>query len=100
MDIQRVDHYSIRTEELERSRDFYAQVIGLREGPRPPFDFPGYWLYAGEHAIVHLMGYNPQRRGCRSHNVPFRERTVPQSNLSQVFLQDPDGVAIEINYRT
>lgn len=136
MDIERVDHYSIRTDDLERSRRFYTEVIGLTEGPRPPFDFPGYWLYAGEHPIVHLMGYNPQRRGtldahvgerkaaagggtgafdhvafaatnkaglierCRRNDVPYRERTVPQSNLTQVFLQDPDGLTIEVNYRS
>ena len=135
MDIQRVDHYSIRTDDLERSRRFYTDVIGLEEGPRPPFDFPGYWLYAGAHPIVHLMGYNPARRGtldaqvgerkaaadggtgaldhvafagtdraaliarCRKHDVAYRERSVPQSNLTQVFLQDPDGLTIEINYR-
>ena len=135
MDIQRVDHYSIRTDDLERSRRFYTEVIGLKEGPRPPFDFPGYWLYAGAYPIVHLMGYNRERRGtldahvgerkpaanggtgafdhvafagsdkaalierCRKHDVPYRERAVPQSQLQQVFLQDPDGVAIEVNYR-
>lgn len=136
MDIQRVDHYSIRTDDLERSRHFYTDVIGLKEGPRPPFDFPGYWLYAGEYPIVHLMGYNAERRGtldahvgerkpaagggtgaldhvalagtdkaaligrCRKHEVAYRERAVPQSNLTQVFLQDPDGLTIEINYRS
>ena len=36
MDIKRVDHYSIRTRDLESSRRFYTEVIGLKEGPRPP----------------------------------------------------------------
>ena len=30
--------------------------------------------------------------------VPFRERTVPDLNLHQVFLDDPSGVVIELNY--
>jgi catechol 2,3-dioxygenase-like lactoylglutathione lyase family enzyme len=69
MDIKRVDHYSIRTLDLEASRRFYTEVIGLKEGPRPPFDFPGYWLYSGEppkdlhsgsnYGMVHLMGVAP-----------------------------------------
>src|SRR5260221_14691794 len=74
MDIKRVDHYSIRTLDLEASRRFYTEVIGLREGPRPPFDFPGYWLYSGDppadlanaarnYGLVHLMGFNKDRPG-------------------------------------
>ena len=34
--------------------DFYKEVLGLRVGPRPAFDFPGTWLYAGEEPIIHL----------------------------------------------
>jgi catechol 2,3-dioxygenase-like lactoylglutathione lyase family enzyme len=121
MDIQRVDHYSIRTHDLDRSRRFYTEVIGLVEGPRPPFDFPGHWLYGGEHALVHLIGLDAPLRAqdtgavdhiafaaanrevllerCRKSNVPYRERSVPRSNLQQVFVKDPDGVTIELNYR-
>ena len=71
---QRIDHYSIRTRDVEASRNFYTEIIGLRVGPRPPFDFPGLWLYSGEppadldhaernYGLVHLMGVdrdNPQ----------------------------------------
>jgi hypothetical protein len=30
--------------------------------------------------------------------VPFRERTVPNMNLEQIFLEDPNGVTIELNF--
>jgi hypothetical protein len=30
--------------------------------------------------------------------VPFRERNVPSLNLFQIFLDDPSGVVIELNY--
>jgi catechol 2,3-dioxygenase-like lactoylglutathione lyase family enzyme len=121
MDIERVDHFSIRTDDLERSRRFYTEVIGLKVGPRPPFDFPGYWLYAGDRPIVHLIGGTPPTRSntgafdhvafagndkaalierCRQASVAYRERTVPASNLAQVFVQDPDGLSLEINYRS
>ena len=74
MEIKRVDHYSIRTHDLEASRRFYTEVIGLNEGPRPPFDFPGYWLYGGEppadlqnplrnYGLVHLMGFDKDNPG-------------------------------------
>ena len=145
MDIKRVDHYSIRTHDLEGSRRFYTEVIGLREGPRPPFDFPGYWLYSGEppadlqkgpanYGLVHLMGWDDKHPGsldayvgerkvsedggtgaldhvafaatghaamlerCKQLKVKFHERDVPLLGLRQVFIQDPDGVTIELNY--
>ena len=40
--------------QLPGLRAFYERVIGLPIGPRPSFDFPGTWLYAGEEPIVHL----------------------------------------------
>lgn len=56
----RLDHVSLRPADLDGMKDFLCDVVGFRVGPRPPFDFPGYWLYgAGEDdavAIVHLIG--------------------------------------------
>ena len=31
-------------------------------------------------------------------NIPYRERTVPVLKLHQIFLDDPNGVVIELNY--
>lgn len=146
MEIKRIDHYSIRTLDVEASRRFYTEIIGLKVGPRPPFDFPGVWLYKGEppadldnpennYGMVHVMGVdtdNPQplvdymggadpdtlkdstgaldhialavtgRAGmlerCRRSNVSFFERTVPSLGLHQVFIKDPNGVTIELNF--
>ena len=145
MEIKRVDHYSIRTLDLEKARRFYTEVIGLKAGPRPPFNFPGYWLYSGEppadlqnasrnYGFVHLMGFDKDNPGsldeyvgarsatadggtgsldhiafaasgreammerCRRHNVSYHERAVPILGLHQVFIKDPDGVTIELNY--
>ena len=146
MKIKRIDHYSIRTLDVEASRRFYTEILGLTVGPRPPFDFPGVWLYNGEppanyensennYGIVHVMGVdrdNPQalidymggadrdtqqastgaldhvalavtgRAGmlerCRRNNVEYFERTVPALGLHQVFIKDPNGVTIELNF--
>jgi catechol 2,3-dioxygenase-like lactoylglutathione lyase family enzyme len=146
MEIKRIDHYSIRTLDVEASRRFYTEIIGLKVGPRPPFNFPGVWLYKGEppvgldnpennYGMVHVMGVdrdNPQalidymggadpdtlggstgaldhialavtgRAGmlerCRRSNVSFFERTVPALGLHQVFIKDPNGVTIELNF--
>lgn len=127
-------HYSIRTPDLEASRHFYTEVLGLRVGYRPPFDFPGLWLYCGEdessHGLVHLIGEDAHaeaylggrkamhgdgtgnfdhvafrttgwvtlRRRCEAQGVRYVERTVPALGLHQVFLRDPSGITIEMNY--
>jgi catechol 2,3-dioxygenase-like lactoylglutathione lyase family enzyme len=58
-----LQHYTIEPSDLERSKDFYCDVLGLENGDRPPLGFPGYWLYSGGAATVHLMGTRTPREG-------------------------------------
>ena len=58
-----LQHYTIEPSDLERTKDFYCDVLGLENGDRPPLDFPGYWLYSGGTATVHLMGTRKPREG-------------------------------------
>jgi catechol 2,3-dioxygenase-like lactoylglutathione lyase family enzyme len=131
-------HYSIRTTDLERSQRFYTEVLQFRAGFRPPFKFPGVWLYPDHDesafGVVHLIGVDPaSREGLRDHlgerrvedlqgsgsidhiaflatdwsgmrkrfdalGVRYHEQYVPALELLQVFLVDPSGVTIELNY--
>ena len=114
MAINRINHYSIRTTDLKASEKFYTEVMGFTVGPRPPFDFPGLWLYKGDHAdydnaVVHITGtvdhiafaatgLQQMLAHLKAGNVPHRERTVPSMGLHQIFLDDPSEVVIELNY--
>jgi len=146
MEIKRIDHYSIRTTDVEASRRFYTEIIGLAEGPRPEFKFPGLWLYNGKppadldhsngnYGIVHVMGIDPDDpqglidtvgyvdpetlkggTGSLDHialsvtgrdsivarlkkaGLKYFERSVPTLGLHQMFLKDPSGVMIELNF--
>ena len=60
-----LQHYTIEPSDLERTKNFYCDVLGLENGDRPPLDFPGYWLYSGGTATVHLMGTRKPREGHR-----------------------------------
>src|SRR5260221_10647613 len=93
MDIKRVDHSSTRTLALEASRRFSTEVIGLKEGPRPPFDFPGYWLYSGEppadlqnasrnYGFVHLMGFDKDNPGSLAQDVGARGASTDGGTVS------------------
>lgn len=119
MPITALDHYTIGTPDLERSVAFYEQAIGLVSGPRPPFDFPGAWLYAGERPIVHLFvadaagaprtgafdhiaftahGIDEMAKRLEARSIPYRRQTVPGRTMQQLFLTDPDGIRLELNF--
>ena len=139
MPVGKLDHYSIRTLDVEASRRFYTEIMGFQAGFRPPFNFPGLWLYNDRpypesYGVVHIIGVDlndPQGlkdylgdrdldslkgTGTVDHmafaatgladmrvrlqrlNVPYRERTVPELGLHQVFFEDPSSVTIELNY--
>jgi len=55
MPVTGLNHYLIVSRNLERSKKFYEQVLGMQLADRPDFGFPGYWLKTGDDAIcVHL----------------------------------------------
>ncbi|MEM8740582.1 MAG: VOC family protein [Pseudomonadota bacterium] len=56
MGLETLDHVNIRTADATTLADWYSRVLGLENGPRPDFPFPGAWLYAGPRAVVHLIG--------------------------------------------
>lgn len=54
MPITHMQHYMVLAKDLEKTRHFYCDVLGLRAGERPPFRFKGLWIYAGEVACIHV----------------------------------------------
>src|SRR5689334_25434336 len=58
-----LQHYAIEPSNLEATKDFYCDVLGLQNGDRPPLGFPGYWLYSGGVPTVHLLGDRTPRVG-------------------------------------
>ncbi|MCU1231363.1 MAG: diguanylate cyclase [Acidobacteria bacterium] len=122
MSVTRIDHLNVTSSEglIERCRAFYIEVLGLTEGPRPPFRSRGYWLYAGEAPIVHLTiaadervatnaapldhvalacnGLDETLARLEQHAIAHEIDRVPGSDVAQIFLHDPAGVALELNF--
>ncbi len=136
MPVRKLAHYAVRAQDLEASRRFYEDVLQFRVGFRPPFAFPGVWLYLGEDeselGVVHLIGsaapealndylgvrhnagqgsagpidhiaflaedWPALRNRCVAAGAAYIERSVPELNLRQVFLTDPSGVTVELNF--
>jgi catechol 2,3-dioxygenase-like lactoylglutathione lyase family enzyme len=122
MSVGMLDHYNVSTRKLGDTVRFYEDILGLVNGPRPPFDFPGAWLYSEGHPVLHLndisptdkqqpadsgvidhvafgsRGFEAMKQHLAQKGVSFRVNVVPNSSRRQIFLTDPNNVLIELNY--
>jgi glyoxylase I family protein len=121
MAVAAFEHVNIRTTDVERARDFYVTALGLRVGDRPPFASIGYWLYLEDRPVVHLVqrpagessaagsgnvdhiafrgvDLETTRATLGAAGIQFREAVVPRDGAIQIFLHDPDGLKLELNF--
>jgi len=132
MPVTVLNHFFVRAENIEATKDFYVDVLGFEVLPRPNFPFPGYWLGLDGAALVHVglggveqanlyyigspdgaatdnagvidhiafIATDPAKMAAhfRSTGVPYRPRYLPESALYQLFVRDPNGIMIELNF--
>ena len=102
-------------------RDFYCNVVGLTEGFRPAFERFGFWLYIGDKDVLHLITpkegdgrslqkssfdhvafktdhYQEVLQKLRRLSIPFDEKPIPEMSAHQIFLKDPAGNRVELNF--
>jgi catechol 2,3-dioxygenase-like lactoylglutathione lyase family enzyme len=102
-------------------RDFYCNVVGLTEGFRPAFERFGFWLYIEDKDVLHLItpkegdGRSPQKSSfdhiafkttdyqgvlqkLKTLNILFEEKPIPGMTAHQIFLRDPAGNRVELNF--
>ena len=134
MPLLRMEHYLVLSDDIDKTRDFYRDTLGLREGFRPKLEFPGYWLYVGETPSIHIAewqtyakwaaevgipistkaqstgavdhiafnasGFDEMRARLKSRGVDVSENLLDDIGLRQLFFHDPNGVPIELNFRS
>ena len=117
-----LDHYNVSTRKLKETVQFYEDVLGFVNGPRPQFNFPGAWLYSAGHPVLHLndisqtdkqqppdsgvidhvafgsRGFEAMKQHLTGKGVLYRVNQVPNSTRWQIFLRDPNNVEIELNF--
>jgi catechol 2,3-dioxygenase-like lactoylglutathione lyase family enzyme len=57
-----LDHYNVSTRKLKATVQFYEEVLGFVNGPRPPFNFPGAWPYSAGHPVPTPQRHFPDRQ--------------------------------------
>jgi catechol 2,3-dioxygenase-like lactoylglutathione lyase family enzyme len=61
MPLTELNHYLLVARNLERTKKFYQDVLGLQLAERPDFGFPGYWLSVNGEICVHLASQAPNK---------------------------------------
>jgi catechol 2,3-dioxygenase-like lactoylglutathione lyase family enzyme len=113
LQISQIDHCSVLITDVERSRQFYGGILGLKEINRPrTFDFMVVWYDLGNmhihlllkdradtisprHFALRVADTAAAREHFRSHGVAMEETTVIPG-ADRFFIRDPDGNRIEI----
>ncbi|MGE5668443.1 MAG: VOC family protein [Betaproteobacteria bacterium] len=119
MAVTTMNHFTILTDDVPASVGFYRDLLGLIDGPRPPFDFPGAWMYADGVPILHIVGGRPAgelRAGVIDHmafsatgladtlarlsarGIGYSCRRLPGGQTWQLFFNDRNGARIELDF--
>src|SRR5258708_7325872 len=119
MAVEGMNHFTILTDDVDGTVRFYDALLGLADGPRPNFDFPGAWLYAGDQPILHVIGGRPKaelKAGVIDHmaftgrdlsgtlaklkarGIEHSCRRQVSSGVWQVFFFDPNGARVELDF--
>jgi len=123
MPVTRMDHFNILTDDLPATLAFYEEHLNLKPGARPPFTFPGAWLYAnggkGKDPILHVVAGKPKSqlvKGVIDHmafhgtglaesvarlkakGIAYELRKLPAYGTWQLFFFDPNGAKVEIDF--
>jgi len=119
MAVSGMNHFTILTDDVPRTVEFYTRFVGLVDGPRPDLGFPGAWMYAGDDAILHIIGGKPRselRAGVIDHmaftaqglsdtiatlaayGIEHTCRQQAGTGLWQVFFFDPNGARVELDF--
>lgn len=121
MQLGALDHVNVRTRNLDKMVTWYTDILGMIEGDRPGFSFPGAWMYVGDKPVVHLVGVDhalPAHQDdlrlehfalsasglgdflthLNAENVAYKMVKVPNFPIVQVNIWDPDGNHIHVDF--
>jgi catechol 2,3-dioxygenase-like lactoylglutathione lyase family enzyme len=133
MPLSHIEHFLVQTEDMEKTKNWYVDVLGMQVGYNPDFKFPVCWLYIDDKDVVHITeggknisdnrkkylgqqsdavrgtgvvdhiafrasGLKEMISHLQSSGIEFNQRQVDDQGLSQLFMFDPNGIKIELNF--
>ncbi len=121
MTIEGMNHFTVVSSDLKKTKAFYMEILGLQEGYRPPMSSTGAWLYAPgqKHAILHIIAERPMPKNAsgvidhmaftaadlqsaidtlKQHGIAYKLSQLKEIGIWQLFFYDPDGARIELDF--
>lgn len=119
MQLRGLDHVNVRTAKLDEMIAWYDNVLDMKTGPRPAFQFPGAWLYCSGNPIVHLIGVDEEPKvtelkiehfaigasglsefldRLKANKVDYRPSKVLDFGILQINIWDPDNNHIHVDF--
>lgn len=121
MKIEGMNHFTVLSSDLEKTKSFYTDILGLHAGYRPPMDSAGAWLYAEnqKHSILHVMAGRPMPENAsgiidhmaftatnlqsiidtlKQRGIPYTLNRMKELGVWQLFFHDLDGAKIELDF--
>ena len=116
-----LDHITIITKHLDKTKDFYINILGMEnDNNRPPFSFDGVWLALNKRPVVHIIvnkshannnSYKPTldhvafrainieriKNNLDKFNISYDQKFTPDNKINQIFIIDPNGIKIELS---
>lgn len=118
----KLDHINIKAPEalLTEEKNFFCDVLGFKEGPRPGLTSIGFWLYANDEPLIHLSNYPNEcdktvptyfdhvafaaenllamKAKLDEANVEFESMYSDIRDVTQLFFRSPTGTRIELSF--
>ena len=95
MPLTQLEHCLVLTGDLVATRDFYRDALGLREGPRPPLGFPGYWMYVAGVPCIHIAEWKTYRAHSLAAGISVSTPAPGTGPLDHVAFNATDLAAVE-----
>ena len=122
MPVNQLHHFTLLTDDVEKSSNFLKAALGFTDGFTPDVDFPLKWLYCDDKPVIHLVGKSSPglNGGGRVDHVAFNcsdyralkarldkvganltEQSQPEIGVHQIFVKTPERarVALIFNYQ-
>jgi len=94
MPLTKLEHYLVLTPDIDATRDFYVDVLGMQSGFRPPLGFLGHWVYIGDTPVIHIAEwttYTARQKAKDAFVTTPAEGTGPVDHIA-FGAEDYDGV--------
>lgn len=85
-----MEHFLVLTDNIDETRDFFCNALGVTVGPRPPLNFGGYWLYSGDVPCVHIGEWNSYTTHSNQSGIPVTSRAKGTGPLDHIAFNADD----------